>query len=78
MDKWEKHRDEYLQKAGIAHFKEAAKTLLDINQTLNRQFEKVNQNLPLNPFISIGESLKFGANFLYYWTYRIKNDLKIE
>jgi Domain of unknown function (DUF4158)/Tn3 transposase DDE domain len=53
MDKWEKHRDEYLQKAGIAHFKEAGKTLLDINETLNRQFERVNQNLPLNPFISI-------------------------
>ena len=23
-----------------------------------------------------GESLKFGANFLYYWTYRTKNDFK--
>lgn len=53
IDKWEKHRDEYLQKAGIAHFKEAGKTLLDINQTLNRQFERVNENLPMNPFISI-------------------------
>jgi hypothetical protein len=23
-----------------------------------------------------GESLKFGANFLYYWTYRQKNGFK--
>jgi Tn3 transposase DDE domain len=53
MNKWEKHREDYLQKAGIAHFKDAGKTLLDINETLNRQFERVNQNLPLNPFISI-------------------------
>jgi TnpA family transposase len=59
MDKWEKHREGYLQKAGIAHFKDAGKTLLDINETLNRQFERVNQNLPLNPFISIDSQGKW-------------------
>ena len=28
--------------------------------------------------LNIGESLKFGANFLYYWTYRQKNGFKTE
>ena len=27
-------------------------------------------------FVNFGESLKFGANFLYYWTYRQKNGFK--
>ena len=50
MDKWEKHREEYLQKAGIAHFKDAGKTLLDINETLNRQFERGKSKPTLEPF----------------------------
>ena len=29
-------------------------------------------------FVKLGGSLKFQANFLYYWTYRTKNGFKTE
>lgn len=64
INKWEKHRDEYLQKAGIVHFKEAGETLLDIDKILNRQFKRVNQNLPMNPFISIDSHGKWKTHKL--------------
>ena len=43
--------------------------------TKNDRCKSSLQNIPFKDY---GESLKFGANFLYYWTYRTKNDLQTE
>ncbi len=53
IEQWQRHRNTYIQKAGISDYENGAMALLRVNHALNRQFEIANINLAGNPFLSV-------------------------